>query len=392
MNTLKLKHIFCIIAAGSMLIFSACNNKPARPSFTVNGKIENAAGKTIYLSNMGIKGNIILDSAIIDKDGSYTFSRPRPASYEFYFVAIKGEKPLVFAIDSTETVTINSNAESFYDSYTVEGNTESQKIKELHELQIALEKQVNGMLKSTSPAVVKTRNDIYSLIGEFKENISRQYIILTPDKASAYYALSLTLNGEPLFQPRNNRTDSKLFAAVATSMRLRFPNAKRTQHLCKIAEEAMTATRPVKTRNIEVEEGDVTTTGLFDIKLPGINGDSISLSSLAGKVVLLDFTMYEDAKISARNIALRELYSKYNSKGFEIYQISYDAREHFWQQSASNLPWTCVRDGEGAYSSYIKLYNVQTLPTFYLINKDNEIALRDAQIENIEKEIEKLLK
>jgi peroxiredoxin len=172
---------------------------------------------------------------------------------------------------------------------------------------------------------------------------------------------------------------------------MRFPNARRTQHICKVAEESMAATRPRKTRTVEVEEGNITTTGLFNIELPGINGDSISLSSFAGKVVLLDFTMYEDAKISSRNINMRELYSKYHDRGFEIYQISYDTRQHFWQQSASNLPWTCVRDGAGTNSQYIRLYNVQSLPTFYLINRENEIALRDNQIENLEEEIEKLL-
>lgn len=392
MNIFKNRILHCAVTAITLTFFLACNNKPACPSFTVTGKIDNGAGKTLYLSNIGTKGNILLDSTTIKNDGSYTFSQPQPASYDFFLIALKGERPIVFSIDSTETVTINSDAKDFYNAYTIEGSNESLQIKEMNELQAALEKQVNGMLKSTSPAIVKTRNEIYSLIGEFKENISRQYIIPSPDKASAYYALSLSLNGEPLFQPKNNRNDSKCFAAVATSMKLRFPNAKRTQHLCKVAEEAMAATRPKKTKNIEVEEANITTTGLFDVKLPGIEGDSISLSAFAGKVVLLDFTMYEDAKISSRNINLRELYKKYNDKGFEIFQISYDTREHFWQQSASNLPWTCVRDGSGAQSQYIRLYNVQTLPTFYLINRDNEIALRDAQIENLEKEIENLLK
>ena len=391
MKILKNTALFCIIAS-ILSLFYACNDKQACPTFTVKGKIENAAGKTLYLSNIGINGNIVLDSIKIDKNGLYTFEQPQPASYDFFFIAINGAKPIPFAIDSTETITINSDANNFYDSYTIEGNIESQQIKEMNELQAALEKQVNEMLKSTSPAIIKTRNEIYTLIGEFKQNISRQYIIPTPDKASAYYALSLSLNGEPLFQPKNNRNDSKCFAAVATSMKIRFPKAKRTQHLYKIAEESMAATRPQKTKTVEIEEGNTTTTGLFNIELPGIAGDSISLSSFAGKVVLLDFTMYEDAKISSRNINLRELYSKYHDKGFEIYQVSYDTREHFWQQSASNLPWTCVRDGAGTNSQYIRLYNIQTLPTFYLINRDNEIVLRDNQIENLEKEIEKLLK
>lgn len=380
-----------IIGLLSAFVFTSCDKQPKGETFTVKGNITNAESKTIYLSNIGTKSIIPLDSAVIGKDGSYTFSQPRPASYEFFFVAIEGEKPITFAIDSTETVIINSDANDFYNSYNIEGNTESQQIKEMNELQSALEKQVNDMLTSPSPAIVKTRNEIYSLIGEFKENIAKQYIISAPNKASAYYALSLKLNGEPLFQPKNNRVDSKYYAAVATGLKLRYPKARRTQHICQIAEEGLEATRPKNTKNIEVKEGDITTTGIFDIKLPGINGDSISLSSFAGKTVLLDFTIYEDAKISSRNINLREIYSKYHDRGFEIFQVSYDTREHFWQQSASNLPWTCVRDGNGVRSSYLRLYNIHSLPTFYLINKENEIALRDAQITNLEEEIEKLL-
>ncbi len=391
MDILKIKNIFYVIIAGSAMLFSACEKKTEISGFTVKGKIANAEGKMVYLSNIGTKSVILLDSARVGKDGSYMFSQPRPASYEFFFLAIKGEKPVTFAVDSTETITINSDAKDFYASYTVEGNSESVQIKEMNDLQSALEKQVGEMLKSESPAVVKTRNEIYSLIGDFKENITRQYILPAPNKASAYYALTLSLNGEPLYQPKNNRNDSKCFAAVATGLKHRFPNARRTQHLCKLAEDGLAATRPKKEKTIEVKEGDITTTGLFNIELPNAVGDTIALSSLAGKVVLLDFTVYEDAKISSRNINLREIYSKYKDKGFEIYQVSYDPREHFWQQSASNLPWTCVRDGEGVRSSYIRLYNVQSLPTFYLINRENEIVLRDNQIADLENEIEKLL-
>ena len=151
----------------------------------------------------------------------------------------------------------------------------------------------------------------------------------------------------------------------------------------------MKATRKPRQVELELEEREATITDLFDIKLPQANGDSIALSSLKGKVVLLDFTAYENTEMSSRNITLRELYNKYHSKGFDIYQISFDRREHFWQQSAANLPWTCVRDANGMSLS---LYNVQVLPTFFLINKEGEIVLRDAQIENTEKEIEKLLK
>lgn len=391
MNIFKNKQLIVAAIASVAMLFSSCNEDNTQ-SFTINGKITNGQGKTLYLSNAGVKNITLLDSVKLKEDGSFEFKHPRPESYDFYFLAMKGKTPITVAIDSTETVTVNCDADKFAEEYTVEGNEESKAIQELDELQAALQTQVNSMLETASSAIFKTREDIYTLINEFKENIMKQYILPAPGKASAYYALSMTLNGEPIFQHKNNRTDSKCFAAVATSLKTRYPGSKRAMHLSKVAQEGMQATRPKTTRTIEVGEEDITTTGLFNINLPGVNGDSIKLSSLAGKVVLLDFTVYGDAKISSRNIALREIYSKYKEQGFEIYQISFDPREHFWQQSASNLPWTCVRDGQGAASPNIALYNVQTIPTFYLINRQNEIVLRDNQIEDLEKEIKKLLK
>lgn len=391
MNILNFKKAtFTFLATISFMLFS-CNESYDGPTFTINGTVKNADGKTLYLSNIGIEGITVLDSMELDENGHYKFVQPQPDSYEFYYLLLKGERPITVAIDSTETVTIDCDANSFAESYIVNGSEETVKIKELNELQFALEKQVNGMINSKSPAIVKTRNDIYALIGEFKRNITRQYIAAAPGKANAYYALTLSLNGEPLFNPMVNRADSKCFAAVATNLQNRFPHSKRSHHLYEIAEKGMKTTQPAKQREIEVGETDIKTTGILDIKLPNAKGDSISLSSLGGKVVLLDFTLYEDARISSRNIMLRDLYSKYRSKGLEIYQISFDSREHFWQQSASNLPWICVRDGKGTASSNALLYNVQALPTFYLINRNNEIVLRDNQINDLEKEIKSLL-
>ena len=391
MNIFKIKTHILSIAAMFSIISTSCNDSNEGPVFTVKGCISEADGKSIYISKAEINGITLLDSAKLDKNGEFEFKIAQPESFDFYWLEMDG-KTIIFSIDSTETVTINSTVADFDKTYTVEGSPESGYIKEMNELQLALEEQVNTMLKSTSPAVMKTRDEIYTLIGEFKENITRQYIASAPGKASAYYALTLSLNGEPLFNPMVNRNDSKCFAAVATNMQYRFPNAKRTKQITEIATQGMKATRPLNTDSIAVkEENAIKTTGLFDIRLPKANGDSISLSSLEGKVVLLDFTNYENPQMSGHNIRLRELYDKYQKSGLEIFQVSFDLRENFWQMSASNLPWICVRDGQSTNSPNILYYNIQQLPTFYLINKDSEIVLRDSQISDLEKEIEKLL-
>jgi len=68
-----------------------------------------------------------------------------------------------------------------------------------------------------------------------------------------------------------------------------------------------------------------------------------------------------------------------------------DTDEQFWKTSASNLPWICVRDKSGAQSSSLHMYNVQSFPTYFLIDRNGNIALRDAMVTDLNKEILKLL-
>ena len=376
------------IAVAAMLLGS-CSDKEKAPVFTVKGNIANAADKNIGIYHIAAGGAKEIEKKTLDNEGNYEFQVPRPEHFDFYLLNVEEAGTITFIADSTETITINSNAEDFISDYTVDGNAENQRIKEIKLLRDALEEQVKAMANSTSPAIIKTEREIRAFVDEFKENIIKQYIIPAPGSASAYYALTLTLAGTPIFNPLTNKNDSRCFAAVATNFQRQHPGTRHTQRITEIAEKGLKSTRKPREVELEVEEREATITDLFDIRLPQANGDTITLSSMKGKVILLDFTVYENTEISSRNLNLRNLYEKYGNKGFEIFQISFDRREHFWQQSAANLPWTCVRDASG---TSLSLYNVQALPTFFLINRKGEILLRDTQIENTEKEIEKLLK
>ena len=71
--------------------------------------------------------------------------------------------------------------------------------------------------------------------------------------------------------------------------------------------------------------------------------------------------------------------------------MSVDDNEHFWKTQTAALPWICVRDVDGSQSQYLTRYNVQQIPTFFLIDKTNALYKRDTQIKNLDDEIEGLL-
>ena len=383
------KLLFATAASIISFIFS-CDS---HDTFTIKGEIEGGAGKMLYLSNVGLQNTKRVDSLKISRDGQFEFKQPRPECYDFYRLQLDGKgRQITIAIDSTETVTVRSNATHFADSCSIEGSPESLKIMEIIALENALQEQVTNIINKKSPAIGETRAVIYNLLDEFKRNICSQYIIPSIDKASAYYALFLRVNGEPIFDPIHNRFDSKCFSAVATSLNNRYPHATRAMQIYNTAIKGIKANRQSTRRDsLFIPESKIKTISLFDIKLPDIDGEEVSLTSLKGKVVLLDFTIYSDAQIGVRNIELRELYNKYKNRGFEIYQISYDSDKHFWQTAADNLPWVCVRDEEGVASQYTTLYRVDKIPTFFLINRNNELVWRDEQLTDLSKTIEALL-
>lgn len=385
-----MKKLITTIFASAAILFAACDETP---KFTIKGSVSEADGKSIYLSHVGVNKTSLVDSAKIKSDGTFEFKQPQPDSYDFYRLQLdKKGRAITIAVDSTESITLTIDGKKFADSYTVEGSEESNKIKEIATLRDALEKQINHFLRESGLTPEEIRTTIYNITKEFKENIFKQYIMSAPDKASAYYALFMQTNGMYLFNPNINRFDSKCFSAVATALNNRYPESVRAKNMYNIAMKGMQSTRPVVPDTIDAKETELTTTGIFDIKLPNIYGDSISLSSLKGKVVLLDFITYSDLRTSEHSIALRELYEKYKEKGLEIYQVSLDANTHFWKTSADKLPWICVLDGSSLASSNMLLYRVDKLPSYFLINKNNEIVMRDEQIKDQPAEIEKLLK
>jgi peroxiredoxin len=144
-------------------------------------------------------------------------------------------------------------------------------------------------------------------------------------------------------------------------------------------------------RNQTIDASKVTEAGVLDIALTDNKGQLRHLTDLKGKVVLLDFHVFALEDSPARILMLRELYNKYQAQGFEVYQVSLDTDEHFWKQQTAALPWVSVRDADGVQSQRLLLYNIQSIPEFFLIDRGNNLVKRSAQIKDLEAEIKKLL-
>lgn len=366
---------------------AACDNGD---KFHVEGTIGGAEDSLLYFENMSLEGPVTVDSVRLGADGEFSFSDKAAEAPEFYRLRI-ADQIINLSVDSTETITVKADYATMPTGYEVSGSEECARIKELALKQIDLHRRAMALDNDLTLSAAASRDSLTRMIEAYKDDVKTNYIFKEPKAASSYFALFQTLGNYLLFNPRSNRDDIKVFAAVATSWDTFYPGAIRGENLHNIAIEGMKTERIVADKQQRIDPGKITTSGVIDIQLTDNKGKQRSLTELAGKVVLLDFHLFAADESPARILMLRELYNKYHGRGLEIFQVSLDSDEHFWKQQTAALPWINVRDEDGINSRTLAIYNVQSLPEFFLLDRGNNLVSRSGQIKDVESEIEKLL-
>ncbi len=136
-----------------------------------------------------------------------------------------------------------------------------------------------------------------------------------------------------------------------------------------------------------------------DIKLPTIKGDTIPLSALEGKIVLIDFWGTWCAPCVQEQAELARLYKRYklasftNGKGFEIYGVALEAKKPNWENfvAKNKINWIQVSDLKFWRSPVAKAYNIQELPFNVLIDGKGVVLAKNLHGADLETEIGKYL-
>lgn len=130
-----------------------------------------------------------------------------------------------------------------------------------------------------------------------------------------------------------------------------------------------------------------------DIALPSVGGDTLRLSSLKGKVVLLDFWASWCGPCRVSNKSLVKLYSKYKKSGFEILGVSLDDDKGKWENAIKkdNITWLQVNDGGGWEAKTAVKWQIDAIPTSFLIDKEGRLLAMNLEGKELEKALKYLL-
>ena len=155
-----------------------------------------------------------------------------------------------------------------------------------------------------------------------------------------------------------------------------------------------------QTAMAEAQKNELKNAGLIigkpapELNYPNKDGKLLSLKSLKGKVVLLDFWASWCGPCRKENPFVVSLYNKYKNSGFEIYSFSLDNNKEKWVQAIEQdgLIWdNHVSDLSGWKSSGAAKYLIKSIPQTFIIDRNGNIAEIGLRGPDLEKKILNLL-
>ncbi len=381
-----------LIILATFLLFS-CSKK--EEGFTVSGKLDNAGVDYIYLQEMTSLELIPVDSCKLDSSGTFilrgTSSFPR-----FYAISVfKGEYAYLLA-RTGEQIILEGDAADLTDSYTVEGSAESELIRELTSKQNSTIARIqelnmifNDSMKIADFDALKARLDTaYQEAVNSQWTYSTRFIENNLHSQASLMALYMQIGPRRyLLQPDK---DFKYFAMVDSSLTLLYPESDAVQDLHRQVEELR--------QRMKMDELSASRLAIGaeapEIALPSPSGDTIVLSSLRGKIVLLDFWASWCSPCRRENPNLVKNYNKYKDKGFEIYQVSLDKTKAAWLKGIEDdgLEWIHVSDVMYWNSIVVPIFNIQGIPMSYLLDKEGKIIAHNLRGEQLGAKLEEIFK
>lgn len=370
----------------AVIIFISCNNSS---KFIVNGTIVDAKDSTLYFVYNGLVKDSLIDSVKLSANGDFSFKTKKPKYPDLYSLTLGSQKIILGADSTTNNIIIDGNVKNLINA-KIENSPASIDIQTLRKSVIALQDAIYLINKEKDSAKRKTLLDSFSIQVDKHKKIAQELIVKNPASIAAYFALYQQVDGMYIISPYN-KSERPYFGAVATSFDTYMPNYSRSKSLHNLVISAMQNEKATQQQQLISSLQAQSQIGFPEIVLRDVAGNIRKLSELKGKIILLDFSATDMPNYSNYIFELRDIYNKDAGKGLQIYQVSLNDNEMLWKRTAINLPWISVYGGNPVTSQAVSLYNVQTIPTIFLINKAGEIVGRYTDFEVLKKNLQRIL-
>lgn len=358
--------------------------------YTVEGTIEGAdEDQLVYWKKKGVEGNTLLDSARAGENGHFEFKGR--LDYPQFFNLTYQDRFATLLIRPGEDVRFETQAGDFH-NYTVKGSPGSHDVKVLDQRLRSTRRKMDSLTSRYEQKGEQLSNEERERLNEqYRQILNRQrdssvaFIINNLRSLASIMALYQKVNDELFVLYKNS--DLQYIKLVADSLQEKYPQSEHVKALVANRQDLMKKYRNLELQNTLSSVGKVS--NYPNIELPNLQGDTVSLQEQDEKMILLSFWASWSKPSIQRSLELKSLYRRYHSKGFEIYQVSLDQSADEWRKAVrfDQLPWINVSSLNGLESYAARVYNVQDIPTDFLIHQQRGIIEKNPSKQELRRQL-----
>lgn len=350
---------------------SASTLEKVDDGYTIKGFIKNSPRHLVILWEMTPQQLVFIDSARTDESGKFQI-QGNTKNMIFTQLQMGPESVIFFAVDNKSKLDIDISLVGKFVDYKIDGNEldDSKNIRKIIDANRSFSEEFNA-LKAEAEKIPQTQEGMSQAA---VLNNRYQRLMKQRNDYMINMAMSQKKGFIPYFMVAFGALESpgyELFKHAVSCAKAADPMSKYTQDIeGKFVNEATTMIGGVAP----------------EIKLNGPDGKPVSLNSLRGKVVLIDFWASWCGPCRRENPNVVKMYQKYKDQGFEIFGVSLDNDVNRWKAAiqSDGLSWYHGSDLMGWKSKPAQMYQVHSIPATFLLDKEGKIiakGLRGPELE-----------
>lgn len=362
----------------------------------ISGRFTNSKNERVILQELTVSGVKAVDSVSLSGSGRFKF-KLKLEQPSFYKIIVGKQRPVTLIVKPKDRIHLTGRADSLYNTYSVSGSEESVNAMILDkriDKTVHLVDSLNNVyhMFANNPNIANIEKVLkmnYDHVIDDQRAFTKDFIEKHPKSLASVMALYQQTDDKLYVLYKEE--DVKYYALLDSLLYPLYPKAS----FVIAVHDNLTSIRDQKKKEELLKIMGGMNAPAKELSLPNTSGKNVSLSSLKGKTVLIYAWASWCDSCRKESVRLQEVYKKYKSKGFEIYAVSLDKSKNAWinainQDKINN--WVNVSDLKYWDSAIVPLYNFDSLPMTFLVDKEGVLIGRGLKDEALDGRLELLFK